>query len=109
MKVPIDTAELPALIEELPDDVRALLARGPMLPGEAQEDCRVCEALDMPWMPPARPWSHAACLLHDFHTAEGQRGEACYRRCVAIYRAAGWTGEYDARDLHGFVGNEMGC
>lgn len=27
-------------------------------------------------------------------------------RCVAIYRAAGWTGEYDARDLHGFEGDD---
>lgn len=97
--------ELPALIEELPESVREQLAKGPMLPGEDADDCRVCLALDTPWLHD-EPWSMAGCRLHDFHTAEGQQGEACYRRCVAIYRAAGWTGEYDARDLHGFEGDD---
>lgn len=96
---------LPGLIEQLPDDVRAALARGPMLPGEG-DDCRVCEALDMLWLRPLAPWAEARCAIHDFHQAEGKHGEAAYRRCVAIYRAAGWTGEYDARDLHGFEGDD---
>jgi hypothetical protein len=57
----------------------------------------VCEALvDLEWRIPGRQHVGAAGLL-DYHGAEGSEGAACYRRCIAIYRAAGWTGEYDAR------------
>jgi hypothetical protein len=104
----VDLAEL---IAQLPLGRRRLLARGPMLPGEMQAECRVCEALGEPWtlrcVAGAPRWIEDAALpLFDYHAAEGNKGEAAYRRCVAIYRAAGWTGEYDARDLHGFEGDD---
>lgn len=104
--LPVAEADLPALIAQLPAEVREVLAKGPMRPGENDDDCRVCAALDSPWLPPARPWAHAGCLVHDFHTADGSYGEAAYRRCVAVYRAAGWTGVDDPRDQHGFEGDD---
>lgn len=86
------------------------LARGPMLPGEMQADCRVCEALGEPWKlvqaAGAPRWAKVALLLFDFHQAEGNQGAAAYQRCVTLYRAAGWTGEYDARELHGWEGED---
>jgi hypothetical protein len=97
--------ELATVIAELMPWQRALLAKGPMLPGEDQEDCRVCEAMPASLGDP----TPAEYVLLRWHALEGVEGDRCYARCVAIYRAAGWTGEYDARDLHGFVGNEMGC
>lgn len=105
----ITEAELPSLIAQLPEDKRAQLALGPTLPGEGV--CRVCDALGEPWRlalaAGAPGWIEGAALpLFDFHQAEGKYGEAAYRRCVAIYRATGWTGEYDARELHGFEGDD---
>lgn len=105
--------DLAQLTHEIPLGRRQALARGPMLPGEQtqhegdrDEGCRVCEALvDLEWRTPHRQHRAAAALL-DYHGAEGAYGEAAYERCVAIYRAAGWTGEYDARDLHGFEGDD---
>lgn len=97
--------DLAALVAKLPLSRRQKLARGPMLPGEMQNTCRVCEALiSLEWRCSDR--HVAAGALLDYHTAAGDRGEECYQRCVAIYRAAGWTGEYDARDLHGFEGDD---
>lgn len=76
-----------------------------MLPGEMQAECRVCEALaELEWRS-GRQHKAAAALL-DYHAEAGQLGPEAYQRCVDIYRAAGWTGEYDARDLHGFEGDD---
>lgn len=98
--------DLVALVRGLPLSRRKLLAKGPMLPGEMQNECRVCEALlDLEWRMPDRQHKAAAALL-DYHGEAGQIGPECYQRCVSIYRAAGWTGEYDARDLHGFEGDD---
>lgn len=105
--------DLAKLVREIPLSCRQVLARGPMLPGEyakhggdRDESCRVCEALvDLEWRTPDRQHRPAAALL-DYHGAEGAFGEHVYERCVAIYRAAGWTGEYDARELHGWEGDD---
>lgn len=81
--------QLRCLVGGLPPDVRAQLAQGPTCD---PDECNVCDALDMPWLP--HPWTAAqgtwACILHDWHQAAGQRGPAAYGRCMAIYRAAGW-------------------
>lgn len=103
--------DLSALVAKLPEGMRMVLAKGPMLPGEMQENCRVCEALREPWklvnMAGAPAWIEKAALpLFDWHQLDGSDGEAAYARCVAIYRAAGWTGEYDARELHGWEGDD---
>lgn len=93
--------ELPRLVAQLPEAARELLAQGPMLPGEMGEDCRVCLALR-----PLPVTTENALTIYRWHQAPWPNGDEQYRRCLAIYRAAGWAGEYDARDLHGFQGDD---
>ena len=92
----VDEADLPALVAQLPEGRRAMLALGPITADPL--DCRVCEALGEPWKlalaAGAPDWIEGAAMrLFDFHQADGKRGPAAYRRCCAIYRAAGWTGD----------------
>jgi len=83
--VPADT--LPYLVLRLPQPVRDELARGPSPDDNDWFGCRVCEALDEL----VTAHDRTAEMLFDYHNAEGDEGEACYRRCCDIYRAAGWT------------------
>lgn len=95
--------DMVAAVAELPDDLRAELARGPRM---ARFGCAVCDVLGVHKMTkeddgrsdPVYVVSayHEVPKLH-MQTADDQwYGEAAnevYRRCIQIYRAAGWTGE----------------
>lgn len=107
------------LVALLPASARETLRKGPVPWGpegddDPDGDCRVCAALD-PWMfgdygqqlsPAQRRADRAAVELIDWHQGWDLkqvvpgfllgRGLECFRRCVVIYRAAGWEGEVEA-------------
>lgn len=111
-------AELVPVLHCLPRTARHQLALGPIKATldqlvAGQHPCRVCDALFgmvddylnhrtgllAPWQAAAYA---AAVRIHDWHQAilddsvahEPRliRGPVAYQRCLAIYRAAGWTG-----------------
>jgi len=108
-----------ALVALLPPDRIAQLALGPFT-GDDDEECRFCTVFDdwkfcgtpgrwigkpgttqrMVQSPAQRRRGRAFALLHDWHQgwqlyeakaiANPGQGPECYRRCLLIYRAAGW-------------------
>lgn len=77
--------EVAARVAQLPEDLRAALREGP----KPEPDCGVCDVL-------GGRREYAARSLFDWKNTP-PRSDAgdreAYRRCLTIYRAAGWDGE----------------
>lgn len=101
-----DDARAERLVALLPEEVRRVLARGPVDDGPAGDfdpdgPCRCCAALGILQSWPECRSRRAAVWLSEYHFGvdvhdnkeEMGDGPECFRRCVVIYRAAGWTSE----------------
>lgn len=97
------TVSLEGAIADLPADVRDRLARGPH---PWRWTCGVCEAFGAAWYLHApsdvTDPMYVVFAYHELpkigmrHRSDEHYGELAndvYRRCIDIYRAAGWTGE----------------
>lgn len=100
---PMTPDDLQAAVDELPLVIRERLARGPL---ERRWSCGVCEAFggaafykgildadDPVW----RAWGYhevpKAQMRHRDQLHHGPLANEIYERCIATYRAAGWTGD----------------
>lgn len=111
---PIDDERAARLVALLPERALVVLRKGPVPWGPAGDDdpdgdCRTCAALDE-WAFSGGNYrfgkeARAALRLFDWHQGWDLRdtpgfmlgrGTECFRRCVVIYRAAGWTGDVEA-------------
>jgi hypothetical protein len=88
-RIVVERERLDFLVLKLPPEVREQLALGPESDDAEPYACRVCSALDQL----VTAHNRTAELLFDYHDEDGTEGEAAYRRCCDIYRAAGWRGE----------------
>jgi len=102
----IKDEDIAALVALLPEKMRQRLARGPVTTSTevAQTsplECRCCQALSM--VPENAPESvedavarlilyhQGSDLYAPHHPTDIGNTPECYRRCVLIYRAAGWS------------------
>jgi hypothetical protein len=96
-------AELEAAVRMLPPAIRERLAQGPL---PRRFACGVCEAFGAAWYLDAEPdSSDPLWLVFGYHEVPkidmqhrddqfyGELANDVYRRCLVVYRAAGWTGE----------------
>lgn len=95
--------DLRAAMLELPDEIRATLARGPI---PRRWDCGICEAFGKPfyctgavdltdprwivWIYHEVPKAH---MKRNDQLHYGHWANETYVRCIATYRAAGWSGD----------------
>lgn len=90
--------EARAAVAELPERIRRVLALGP-LPGEP---CRLCATLGRAWFANEANYDEAdpRWIIFDFHDEPGrwrtggftaEEGRERYRRCLVVYRAAGYA------------------
>lgn len=96
--------DLVAEVAKLPDDIRARLAEGPR---QNQYSCAVCDAVggpsfyrsgkddptDVVWRVYAWHEVPKLFMTNNRQLHWGELSDETYKRCVATYRAAGWTGE----------------
>lgn len=100
--VAMTVEDLQAAVDQLPDDIRARLAKGPI---PRRWDCGVCVAFGRPfWVGEPDP-TDPRWIAWDYHEVPklemkranqqwyGELANDTYERCIATYRAAGWTGE----------------
>jgi hypothetical protein len=82
--------EVRVLVSRLPPSILYLLQQGP-IPGE-KSPCWICEVMgDLPgsgFTGKLFAW-HLGVDIHGIDGPVGT-GDECYRRCLVIYRAAGW-------------------
>lgn len=98
-------ADVCEAVAELPDELREALACGPH---PRRFTCGVCNALgvgdddDDPKDAVVRVRAYHEVPKLDMRTANdqwyGELANEVYRRCLAIYRAAGWAGEASEPD-----------
>ena len=88
--------EAAKLVERLPKSIRHKLRYGPIVGNDAP--CRICDVMDQ--LPSAGfigrlfAW-HLGVDIHGPYGEKLGTGEECYRRCLIIYRAAGWEEKDD--------------
>ncbi len=100
----VTDADVRAAMAAVPEDVRARLAAGPH---PRRWTCGVCEAFGHAWYKNVGAWErsnplHVVFCFHEVPKIEmrdgndqwyGTLANDVYRRCIATYQAAGWTGE----------------
>lgn len=95
--------ELRAAVLACPPHVLERLAQGPL---EGRYKCGICEAFGRSWWLNRTPdrtdpmwiaWAYHEVpkldMTHRRQLHHGPHSDHTYRRCIATYRAAGWTGE----------------
>lgn len=96
-------ADMRAAVAACPERVRETLARGPL---RRRWSCRVCAAFEeLGWRSGEVDITDPRWLVFVYHELpkvemddeqdcfKGEHANEVYRRCLAIYRAAGWDGE----------------
>lgn len=100
---PVSEAEMLEAIPLLPENFRQALAKGPQ-PGH--DLCQVCTVFSQLLLaihvdPDVYDETHPHWVVVDYHDEPhrwpGRKKKhanraACYRRCLEVYRACGWTG-----------------
>lgn len=99
----VDEAELADAMARIDPAIRARLAEGPH---PRRWTCGVCEAVGAGWYRDRKPdrsdplwivWAYhevpKADMNHSDQLHYGELANQTYRRCIATYRAAGWTGD----------------
>lgn len=99
---PMTAGEVRGAVQNLPVEIREKLAKGPH---PRRWTCAVCQAFDVPATVVEADQSDARWLVFGYHEMPkcdmrhrddqhyGDLANEVYRRCIEIYRAAGWTGE----------------